>query len=85
MNMANPSPRDADGSSAPSSSTALLMIGTVADTTWRLFVPTLGGTSIGIWAGSIYDIRSWAVIAGVVVGFLISAGLIYMQLRKVKN
>jgi F0F1-type ATP synthase assembly protein I len=85
MNMANPSSRDADGSSAPSSSTALLLISTVADTTWRLFLPAIGGTVLGLWIGNVFDVQPWTTILGVIVGCVVSFRLVYTQIRKVKS
>ena len=76
---------DADTSSAPSSTTLNLILGTVADTTWRLFVPTIGGTIIGIWIDSSFDTKPWATIIGVTVGTAASLGLIYLQIRKVQK
>ena len=76
---------DADTSSAPSSTTLNLILGTVADTTWRLFVPTIGGTVLGIWIDNTYDTKPWATIIGVTLGTSASFGLIYLQIRKVQK
>lgn len=85
MNMANPKTSDADTVSAPSSTTVLLLVGTVADTTWRLFVPTIGGTILGIWLDHTFDTRPWATVVCVIIGTAISLGLIYLQIRKVQK
>lgn len=83
--MAKSNTRDADELSAPLSSTVLILLGTVADTTARLFIPTIGGTILGIWIDHMFDTRPWATIAGVTIGSIVSAGLIYLQLRKVRS
>lgn len=83
--MAKSSTSDADTSSAPSYSSTVLILGTVADTTWRLFVPTIGGTIIGIIIDNIYGTKPWATIIGVSVGTALSIGLIYLQIRKVQK
>ena len=67
------------------SSTVLLLLGTIADTTWRMFVPTLGGTAIGLWADSQTDTTPWLGLGGLLVGILITAALMRQQFRKVNS
>jgi predicted small integral membrane protein len=64
---------------------ALIMFGTLANTTWRLFLPTIGGTVLGIWADKTWDTVPLCTIIGVSLGTIGSIMLIYMQLRQVKN
>lgn len=45
----------------------------IADTTWRMFLPTLGGLGIGWWIGGI-----WAGF----VGFLVGAGITFLLIRQ---
>ena len=85
MNMADTQTRDADTPSAPLSSTLWLLLGTVADTTWRLFIPTIGGTIVGIWIDRTFDTKPWATIVGVITGTFVAFGLVYWQLRKVQK
>ena len=72
-------------STTPTSKDVLLIFGTVADTTWRLFVPTLGGVLLGIWADKTYLTRPLWTILGVSCGTIISLYLVYKQLQGVKN
>ena len=55
---------------------------TLADTTWRLFVPTVGGTMLGVWADSAWSTKPWLMIAGIVVGALGAFVLVRLQLTK---
>ena len=75
---------DDDTKSPPSLSMVLLLIGTFLDTTWRLFLPTIGGTVAGIWIDNSFDTKPFATVAGVTIGALLAFFLIYIQLKKVK-
>lgn len=65
--------------------TMVLMWLTLADTTWRLFVPSVGGCLLGVWADVSFDTAPWFSIIGTSVGTLCAAWLIMLQLRKVKG
>ena len=83
--MVKSSNRDADIPSAPTASTVLLLLGTVGDTTWRLFIPAIGGTVLGLWVDNTYDTTPWATVIGVLVGCAVAVSLVYMQVRKVSS
>lgn len=83
--MSDTNARDADKMSAPSSSEVFLLIGIVADTTWRLFLPTIGGTILGIWLDKTFGTLPIATVIGVTLGCVAAMGLIYLQIRKVKS
>lgn len=70
-------------SKVPSSGTALLIFGTIADTTWRLFVPVLGLLFGGMWLDGKTGRKPLFALAGVIIGFLLAAGLMYQQYRQV--
>ena len=53
-----------------------------ADTTWRMFLPIIGGTVAGIWADHTLGSKPWATIAGTAVGVVIAALLVRLQLKK---
>ncbi|HEV2413083.1 MAG TPA: AtpZ/AtpI family protein [Candidatus Saccharimonadales bacterium] len=63
--------------------TALLLLVTLADTTWRIFVPVGGLAGIGIWADLHYHTKPWITFSGVAVGFVIAFFLIRQQLKAV--
>lgn len=77
-------PKD-DPAPAPSRSTAILLIKTVADTTLRLFVPSVGGTVIGVIIDNIYDTKPWGTVVGVIGGALLAFMLVYMQIKKINR
>lgn len=53
-----------------------------ADTTWRMFVPTLGGTLIGLWIDSMNNTEPWFGIGGLAIGIIITAVLIRQQYKQ---
>jgi F0F1-type ATP synthase assembly protein I len=60
-------------------SAAILLFATAADTTWRMFVPTLGGTLIGLWLDGTYHTEPWYSIGGLIMGIIITALLVRQQ------
>ena len=79
------SPNDRDEHAVPpkSSSTVILMALTIADTTWRMFVPTVGFTIGGLLLDKAWHTTPWVMIAGIVVGTLVAVWLVRMQMKKV--
>lgn len=63
------------------SSSLVLLMG-MADTTWRMFVPTLPLIMAGNWLDNKYATKPWLMLAGALVGGAIAAVLIYAQLRR---
>lgn len=59
------------------------MLGDIGDTTWRMFVPTIGLALIGVYFDTKWESASWCMLAGALIGALISAFLIKQQLQRV--
>ena len=76
---------DGDKKPAPSLQLVFTMVGTILDTTWRMFVPTIGGTFVGIWADRAFGVKPWLTIAGITLGSVIAGLLLYMQIKRIKN
>ena len=74
---------DRDG--VPPRSSALYLIATMADTTWRMFVPTVGLLVCGNWIDGIYNTRPWFMLLGAIVGAGIATYLIKRQLERGKK
>lgn len=70
-------------SKVPNSGTTLLIFGTIADTTWRLFVPVLALLLGGMWLDGKTGRKPLFALAGVTLGFLLAAALVYQQYRQV--
>ena len=54
----------------------------MADTTWRLFIPTIGLLLVGRHFDVRFDTKPWLMLAGVVVGAVIAMLLIQNQLKR---
>ena len=77
------STREDPKTTTPVAKNALLqMITTMADTTWRMFVPILGLLIAGIYVDKAVGSFPWFTLIGFVVGIGISALLIRNQFRK---
>lgn len=79
------SPKKRDESPAPpEKSTAILLLGTIADTTWRMFVPTIGLTVMGVILDNSFGMKPWCTIIGIIIGVGVSGLLVWRQLRQTK-
>lgn len=70
--------------SAPLSAPLLLVV-TALDTTWRIFVPILGGLFLGIGIDSWLGWAPAAMLTGLIVGIIITTLLIIRQLNEVRK
>lgn len=65
-------------------SAILLLLGDIADTTWRMFVPTIGGALGGMWLDDRFGLAPWCAIGGLMIGVGITAVLIRQQYKKIQ-
>lgn len=63
----------------------MLIFMTALDTTWRAFIPTLGGVFLGIGLDHLFGIAPIATIICLIVGTALSILLIAKQLRDVRR
>lgn len=68
----------------PANSTAVLIFATMADVTWRLFVPSIGCTILGVVADRSWGTKPWMTIIGVGLGIALSYVLVAQQIKKIK-
>jgi len=69
----------------PDSSTVILLLLTIGSTTWRLFVPSIGFTVIGLLLDKQFKTTPWIMTLGIIIGATVAALLIRSQLKKVKQ
>ena len=69
----------------PEKSTVILLLGDIGDTTWRMFVPTVGLTVLGLLADREFNTTPWLMVTGIIVGSLLAGLLVRRQLKKVKE
>lgn len=63
-------------------STVILLLGTVADTTWRMFVPTLTGIVGGFFLDKNFGTTPWLFALGTTLGCIAAGRLIKKQLEQ---
>lgn len=66
-------------------SAPMLIFVTALDTTWRAFLPTLGGVFLGIGIDHLFNIAPAATIGCLLLGTAASAFLITKQLRDIRK
>jgi len=66
----------------PTNAPVILLLGAFGDTTWRMFVPTIGLMTAGFYADKSYDTFPWLFIVGLVAGSTVAGYLVYKQLSK---
>lgn len=66
-------------------STAVLLFATAADTTWRMFVPTLGGSLLGLWLDGVWGTEPLLAVAGLALGIAMTAVLVRQQYKEVEK
>lgn len=74
-----------DGLANSSRSSEVLLAATIVDTSWRMFVPTIGGTAVGIGLDLYFKTVPLMTIISISLGVLASGFLIYRQIRGINN
>ena len=62
-----------------------LLLLTAFDTTWRMFVPTLGGLFVGIGLDKLFNTVPTITIICLIIGASLSAFLVFSQLRRLRK
>ena len=79
----NSSPNSSDDQATPPTKGAvILLLSTIADTTWRMFVPALTGIIGGYALDNMLGTWPWIFAAGAILGCLVAGLLVTKQLRK---
>jgi len=77
--------KDASQTTKRSQQASMLLLATALDTTWRAFVPTIGGTFLGIGIDHLFNIAPTGTIICLIVGAVTSGLLIAKQIRDVRK
>lgn len=72
-----------DGNSVKPTPSSASMLATIGDTTWRMFVPTIGLTIAGLFLDKWLQTKPWLMIVGIICGAALSYVLVKRQLNKV--
>ncbi len=81
----NASDSDTVPEDSPSESTTLMLIATMADTTWRMFVPTVALLLLGNWCDDRLHTTPWLMLTGAVLGGILAWWLIKRQMKRGKK
>lgn len=82
--MTSPDKKGDEKSLPPKQSTVLLLL-TIADTTWRAFIPTIGCTILGLVVDKLLGTKPWLMILGIILGAAVAVWLVRLQMKKVKS
>ena len=81
---ASPNKNSDDTPTPPDKTTVILLLGTIGDTTWRMFVPTIGLTVAGVYADKALGTKPWLTAIGIVLGVTIAGLLVKRLLQDIK-
>lgn len=71
-----------DGQKSPSGPKPTVVFMTIADTTWRMFVPSIGFTLLGMWLDSEWGTTPWLMFIGIIIGLVIAALAVWLQYKR---
>jgi len=63
----------------------MILARTMIGTMWRMFLPTIGLTLLGLWLDNVSGMKMRWLLAGIVSGAIISAILVALQIAKIKQ
>ena len=63
----------------------MILARTMIGTMWRMFLPTIGLTLLGLWLDSVSGMKMRWLLAGVISGAIISVILVALQIAKIKQ
>lgn len=70
---------------AVNNNTPLLLLATIADTTWRMFVPSVGFTLFGVWLDGQLGTKPWLMFAGILLGIVGAWLLVKKQMLEIRS
>ena len=63
----------------------MILARTMIGTMWRMFLPTIGLTLLGLWLDNVSGMKMRWIIAGIISGAIISVILVVLQIAKIKQ
>ena len=63
----------------------VILARTMIGTMWRMFLPTIGLTLLGLWLDYVSGTKMRWLLAGIISGAIISVILIALQIAKIKQ
>lgn len=63
----------------------MILARTMIGTMWRMFLPTIGLTLLGLWLDNVSGTKMRWLLAGIISGAIISVILVALQIAKIKH
>ena len=63
----------------------MILARTMIGTMWRMFLPTIGLTLLGLWLDNVSGMKMRWLLAGIIFGAIISVILVALQIAKIKQ
>lgn len=63
----------------------MILARTMIGTMWRMFLPTIGLTLLGLWLDNVSGMKMKWLLAGIISGAIISVILVALQIAKIKQ
>lgn len=83
--MSTSSDKPGDSQAPTEKSPVILLLSDLGDTTWRMFVPTVGLAFAGFYLDGVWGTKPWLMLTGATLGAVLAGLLIRKQLRKVNQ
>lgn len=81
--------KDSDKSDAVSNGSepdnTFIILQTIGDTTWRMFIPSVGFTLLGVWLDKTFSTKPWLMVGGIIIGALGATLLVREQIKRLKR
>lgn len=76
---------DISANDTGNSGAMMILARTMIGTMWRMFLPTIGLTLLGLWLDSVSGMKMRWLLAGIIFGAIISVILVALQIAKIKQ
>ena len=63
----------------------MILARTMIGTMWRMFLPTIGLTLLGLWLDNVSGMKMRWLLAGIISGAIFSVILVALQIAKIKQ
>ena len=76
---------DISANNTGDSGAMMILARTMIGTMWRMFLPTIGLTLLGLWLDNVSGMKMRWLLAGIISGAIISVILVALQIAKIKH
>ena len=76
---------DISANDTSDSGAMMILARTMIGTMWRMFLPTIGLTLLGLWLDNVSGTKMRWLLAGIISGAIISVVLVALQIAKIKQ